>query len=145
MRVIENCGVNTNVIEYHKGDAQKQSQRNVHFMKTNGPEDADSALRSLLKEWQPQQSLPPRFEERVWTRIEEGQSVRAARLSWQASLAQWIGTMLPRPAPAAGYMAILLAIGLLTGWNQARQETTRITSDLSVRYVKAVDPYLMGP
>jgi hypothetical protein len=114
-------------------------------MKTNGPEDADSALRSLLKEWQPQQSLPPRFEERVWTRIEEGQSVRAARLSWQASLAQWIGTMLPRPAPAAGYMAILLAIGLLTGWNQARQETTRITSDLSVRYVKAVDPYLMGP
>src|SRR6266516_2974036 len=69
-------------------------------MKTNEPGNHDEALRKVLKEWRTDASLPPRFQEGVWRRIERAQAPAAPSV-W-ATIAHWIGTVLPRPALAAG-------------------------------------------
>ena len=109
-------------------------------MKTNEPRIHDEALRKVLKEWRTDASLPPRFQEGVWRRIERAQTPTA--LSVWAIIAHWIGTVLPRPALAATYLATLLAIGVTVGWAQGHQQTARVKDELSERYVRMLDPYL---
>ena len=86
--------------------------------------------------------LPPRFEEGVWRRIERAEEVSAPapHSAWSA-LANWISTVLPRPALAASYFAVLLALGVTAGWAQAQQMTARVNSELGERYVRVLDPY----
>ena len=113
-------------------------------MKTNKPND-DAPLDALLQEWKVKPSLPPRFNEQVWRRIERAETAPAPSVSLATVFANWIATMLPRPALATAYVAVLLAIGAGVGWSQARQETARVSSDLSARYAQAVDPYQANP
>lgn len=113
-------------------------------MKTNKPND-DAPLDALLQEWKVKPSLPPRFNEQVWRRIERAETAPAPSVSLATVFANWIATMLPRPALATAYVAVLLVIGAGVGWSQARQETARVSSDLSARYVQAVDPYQANP
>ena len=107
-------------------------------MKTN-PENHDEALRKMLKEWRPDASLPPRFQESVWRRIEQAQP-QATSSVWSV-IAHWIGTMLPRPAVATAYVAVLLTIGVTAGWAQAHQTNARVKGALGDRYVRVLDPY----
>ena len=109
-------------------------------MKTNEPSNHDEALGKVLKEWRTDASLPPRFQEGVWRRIERAQA-QAAPSMW-ATIPHWIVTVLPRPALAASYVAILLAIGVTVGWAQGHQQTARVKDELSQRYVRVLDPYL---
>ena len=108
-------------------------------MNTNESSHRDEALRKLLKESRVEVPLPPRFQENVWRRIERAQ-VPATPSVW-AVIAHWVGTMLPRPALAASYVAILLTIGVTAGWAQARQENARVKGELGERYVRVLDPY----
>jgi len=114
-------------------------------MKTNMPNENDAPLRTLLREWEPQASLPPRFQEQVWRRIERAELPPAPSVSLATVFANWIANMLPKPALATTYMVVLLAVGAGVGWSQARQETARVTGDLSARYAQAVDPYQAAP
>ena len=111
-------------------------------MKSNEPGNHKEALRKVLKEWRTDAALPPRFQEAVWRRIERAERVQtpAARSSW-AYIAHWIGTVLPRPALATAYVAVLLAVGVTAGWAQARQENARVKGELGERYVRVLDPY----
>ena len=102
--------------------------------------ESDDALRKVLKEWRSDAPLPPRFQQRVWQRIERAQT-RDVPSVW-AVIAHWVGTVLPRPALAVSYVAVLLAIGVTAGWAQARQETGRVKAELGQRYVRVLDPYL---
>ncbi len=113
-------------------------------MKTNKPND-DAPLDALLQEWKVKPSLPPRFNEQVWRRIERAETAPPPSVSLATVFANWIATMLPRPALATAYVTVLLAIGASVGWSQARQETARVSSDLSARYAQAVDPYQANP
>jgi hypothetical protein len=114
-------------------------------MKTNQPNKDDAPLRDLLKEWKSQAALPPRFAEQVWRRIEVVEAPPAPSVSLATVFATWIATLLPRPALATAYVAVLLLIGAGVGWTQARNETARITSGLSMRYAEAVNPYHPAP
>ena len=111
-------------------------------MKANESGDQNEALRKALKEWRVDAALPPGFQERVWRRIEQTERAPGpiAPSAW-AVIAHWIGTRLPRPALAASYVAILLAIGVTAGWAQANQETRRVKNELGERYVRVLDPY----
>ena len=111
-------------------------------MKTGEPGNHDEPLRKVLKEWRTDAALPPRFQEAVWQRIVRAERVPApaAPSAW-AIITHWIGTMLPRPALAATYVAILLAIGVTAGLAQAHQETRRVKNELGERYVRVLDPY----
>jgi len=108
-------------------------------MNANEPGQHDDALRKLLQEWHADAPLPPRFQDAVWRRIERAQAP-AASSGWDV-IAHWIGTMLPRPALAASYIAILLTLGATAGWTQARQETARVKGELGERYIRVLDPY----
>jgi len=107
-------------------------------MKTNQPDNHDAALRKVLKEWRTDAALQPRFQESVWQSIERTQV--ATPSGWEA-IARWIGIILPRPALAASYVALLLVIGGTAGWTQAHQTNARVKSELGARYVHALDPY----
>lgn len=107
-------------------------------MKTD-PGNHDEGLSRLLKEWRTDASIPPHFQESVWRRIERDQSSK--RFSAWAVVVHWIGNVLPRPALAVSYVAILLTIGLTAGWAQARQETARVKGQLGERYIQVLDPY----
>ena len=111
-------------------------------MKTNEPGNHDEALRKVLKEWRTNAALPPRFQEAVWRRIERADSAPAptAPSVWTV-IAHCIGTVLPRPALATAYVAVLLAVGVTAGWAQARQETARVKGELGERYVRVLNPY----
>src|SRR5713101_3041090 len=103
-------------------------------MKTTEPDHNDQGLRKLLKLWRTDAPLPPGFQEGVWRRIERRQT-QAAPSAW-ATIAHWIGTVLPRPVLAASYVTLLLAIGVTGGWTQARHETARVKDELGQRYVR---------
>jgi hypothetical protein len=111
-------------------------------MNTNEPGNQDDTLRKVLKEWRADAALPPRFQEAVWRRIERAEPVPTpAAPSPRAVIVHWIGTMLPRPALATSYVAVLLTVGVTAGWAQARQETARVKGELGERYVRVLDPY----
>jgi hypothetical protein len=107
-------------------------------MKIN-PDNHDEILRKVLKEWRTDAPLPPRFQESVWHRIERAQ-VPPAPSAWTV-IAHWIGNVLPRPALAISYVAVLLTIGVTAGWAQAHQETGRVKGELGERYIRVLDPY----
>ena len=109
-------------------------------MKTNQPGNHDDPLHKVLQEWRADTSLPTGFQEQVWRRIERAQA-SAAPSVW-AAVSNWIATVLPRPALAATYVAVLLAIGVTAGWTQAHQETHHVRDELGQRYVRVLDPYL---
>ena len=104
------------------------------------PSENPEPVRKLLQEWKVTTPLPPRFQEQVWQRIERAET--QAVFSVWAVIAHWVGTVLPRPALAASYIAVLLTIGVTVGWAQARQETARVKVELGQRYVRVLDPYL---
>ena len=110
-------------------------------MKTNDPRHEDAPLGALLKEWKVTPSLPPSFQEQVWRRIERSEAQPIISVPLWTVWTDWIAKVLPRPVLAIAYVAVLLAIGATVGWAQARQETERVSDDLSVRYVRSVDPY----
>ena len=111
-------------------------------MKTKNPlDDDDAALRGLLKEWKVETPLPPHFQEQVWRRIEREEARPAAAAPWWTGFQEWIANALPRPALAVAYVAVLVAAGAGVGWTQAQHETSRISNQLSLRYVRSVDPY----
>jgi hypothetical protein len=110
-------------------------------MNTNQSGPEHEHLRALLKEWKATASLPPGFQEQVWRRIKQAEAQPGISVPFWSTWANWIATMLPRPALATAYVAALLAIGATVGWAQARQETERVSDHLSVRYVRSLDPY----
>ena len=110
-------------------------------MKKPEPAENDTKLSNLLREWKTDASLPPRFQEGVWRQIESESAARAKRPSVFDVFAHWIGTLLPRPAMATAYVAVLLAVGVSAGWAQAHQTNARVKGELGDRYVRVLDPY----
>ncbi|MBI3875555.1 MAG: hypothetical protein HY300_06265 [Verrucomicrobia bacterium] len=113
-------------------------------MKSDPTSENDAPLREMLRKWTVDAALPPRFQEQVWQRIERTATPPAPSISLGDAFANWVATVLPRPALAAAYVMVLLAIGAAGGWMQARHETSRVGDELGARYVRAVDPYQAG-
>lgn len=90
----------------------------------------DQKLSALLKQSRPAPSLPPRFQEHVWHRIER---TPERRITWLDTLA----TLILRPRFAYATALVLLISGLAFGVYQGG-ETAR-QADLG-RYLAAVAP-----
>jgi hypothetical protein len=106
-------------------------------MKSETPNRDDGRLSQLLQEWKTDASLPPRFNERVWRRIESQNPAASPSLN----LRTWIALAFARPSFAVSYAVILLAVGLLAGIWQGHSTSQRAAETLSTRYVQRVDPY----
>jgi hypothetical protein len=109
---------------------------------SNAIEDA-GPLRELLAAWRVEAVLPPRFQARVWRRIEQ-RAVRPEFGGW-TELFNALGAALARPRLAVSYVILLLAAGLLAGYWQGRLAQTRAEETLGARYVQMLDPYQMPP
>jgi len=108
-------------------------------MKPNQNPKNDEDLRAVLREWVVDTSLPSRFQDQVWQRIEQAETRPESRF-W-SQLARLVETTLPQPKIAFSYFASLLVLGILAGSMTAQMKSNRLNSDLSTRYVQSVDPY----
>jgi len=109
-----------------------------HTMQTNDPNDMDGPLHRVLQQWRVTDSLPPRFEERVWQRIERDEGHKSSP-AWV--LLHRILDDLRRPALATSYIAFLLLLGVSAGYWHARVDSERASHALGARYVQMMDPY----
>jgi hypothetical protein len=94
---------------------------------------SDAKLSALLRQSRSAHSLPPRFQESVWRRIEENEAPVAARRGWLEALAAWA----LRPRFALATAVILVLGGSLFGAREGQQAARR---DAQTRYVASVAP-----
>ena len=108
-------------------------------MKQEPSDELDTALR----QWRIHEPLPPRFQERVWARIERAEmsSASSSIPVWEA-LKAWAEQFFARPAMAVAYVSALVVLGTAFGVKQAHSESVRVHHELSARYVQTLDPYL---
>jgi hypothetical protein len=100
-------------------------------MKENmNPED--TKLREVLRAARQSPSLPPRFQENVWRRIEDAEAPMAS-VSWLDALAAFV----IRPRFAYATVAALVLAGALLGAHQGVQIAKQ---DAQARYVASVAP-----
>ena len=96
----------------------------------------DKRLNALLREWQPQVDLPPRFESDVWHRIAMNEEKRSSWLNFDWLLEM---TCRPRLAFAIVTLAVLLGTGL-ANW-QAVSSYHHAMATSKSRYILSVDPF----
>jgi hypothetical protein len=104
-------------------------------MKEANHKSDDEKLGGLLGEARSTPSLPPRFQENVWRRIEsaERRQALAPKIAWPDVITAWV--LRPRLAFALAAMLVLAGIGL--GWSSGEQLSRQ---DAQARYVAAVAP-----
>ena len=105
----------------------------------NDERQDDPQLRKLLQAWQVDETLPPRFEERVWRRLSVEPAARSSTL-WTAVFGR-VSQALAQPALAASYLAVLIAAGVAAGYWHARLDNAHIARQLGSRYVRLIDSY----
>jgi hypothetical protein len=93
----------------------------------------DAKLRALLRQSRPAHSLPPRFQESVWRRVEKSETSAGASQGWLDALASW--ALRPRFALAAA--VVLVFAGSLFG---AREGHQAAREEAQTRYIAAVAP-----
>lgn len=109
------------------------------YMKSNQYPKNDEPLSKLLREWRPEISLPPRFQEQVWRRIERAEA-NAKLTFWQVFTRQ-VEAAFRRPALAVSYVTVLLFVGLTAGYWQAQDKSAQAQAQWRTAYVQSVDPY----
>jgi hypothetical protein len=94
----------------------------------------EERLSGLLRESRSTPSLPPRFRENVWRRI-EGADKRSDSVdrTWFDVIAAWV----LRPRLALAFAAVLVLGGVGMGWSSGEQLARQ---DAQARYVAAVAP-----
>ena len=100
---------------------------------TRGSAEAgDARFRAVLRAARPSPSLPPRFQENVWRRIEDAEApVKSG--SWLDAFA----ALVLRPRFAYATVATLVLAGVLLGTYQGAQTARQ---DAQARYLAAVAP-----
>jgi hypothetical protein len=96
-------------------------------------------LDRLLREWQVEEPLPPRFQEQVWSRIVLAEA-KAPNPVWNQMLGR-LAAFFERPKFAYSYAAALLAVGIAAGSWTAHVKTSRWETDLGQRYLQTLNPY----
>lgn len=125
--------------EIELGGVQHRYLGALFYMKSNQNPKNDEALSKLLREWRPEMSLPPRFQEQVWRRIERAEAT--VKLTFWQALARQVEAAFRRPALAVSYVTMLLFVGLTAGYWQAQDKAAQAQASWRTAYVQSVDPY----
>ena len=107
-------------------------------MRTIKKHENDEHLRRAMRKWEVDAILPARFQEQVWKRISSEES---KPLDFWPMLSRWVEKTFSRPALALSYVAILLLIGLTTGFMRAQDRSAAAQAQWRAAYVQTVDPY----
>jgi hypothetical protein len=106
--------------------------RRLETMNENNQSPEDAPLSGLLRQGRVSPSLPPRFQQNVWRRIEDA-AAPAKSESWLDAFANVI--LRPRFALAAA--AVVLLAGILAGTMEGRQMARH---DAQMNYLASVAP-----
>ncbi len=103
-------------------------------MNPPNPIEDDDVLRSALKDAHPTASLPPRFQEGVWSRIGRAERLESARgtCGWESWLAQML-----RPAWISAGLAGIMLAGIWVGIRDGDSRALQVGRN---RYLAAVSP-----
>ena len=96
---------------------------------------ADEKLRALLRESRLSPSLPPRFQENVWRRIEDAQA--PARSGESITWLETLVALMLRPRFAYAAFAALMLAGISLGAHSGAQSARH---EAEARYVASVAP-----
>ena len=105
-------------------------------MKTPNSDSNDPALRAMLRAAHPAPSLPPRFQEGVWKRLE-----RVETTENKARSGGWLEQLVRRMLQPAYATAMLTAVMLAGTWMGVRDGDQAIDHVERGRYVAAVSPF----
>ena len=101
-------------------------------MKKENLNPADEKLGALLRESRATPALPPRFQQKVWRRIEDAEAPVKSD-SWLDALA----ALILRPRFALATAAALVLAGIFMGAVEGRQEARH---DAQMNYLTSVAP-----
>ena len=104
-------------------------------MKDSNINPEDAKLSAMLRESRSAPSLPPRFHEGVWRRIED--AATPARSTSGPSWLDTLAALVLRPRLAFAVVVVLIAAGGLWGAHAGNQFTRH---EAQARYVAAVAP-----
>jgi hypothetical protein len=96
-------------------------------------------LEKLLREWEVKDSVPPRFQEQVWSRIAAAET--RSRTPFWVGLLDRLASSFEKPKFALSYGAVVVAIGIAMGTWTAHVKTTHWETDLGQRYLQALNPH----
>jgi hypothetical protein len=104
-------------------------------MKKDNLNPADEKLGALLRESRSSPSLPPRFQESVWRRIEDAEAAvkSGGKIAWLEALV----ALLLRPRFAYAALAALMLAGISLGAYSGAQSARH---NAEARYVASVAP-----
>ena len=92
----------------------------------------DATLAGLLREARSSSSLPPRFQQNVWRRIET-----AHELDTPATWLDLLATLILRPKLAVATVAMLMLAGIMLG---SIEGSKAVRQDAQARYIASVAP-----
>lgn len=104
-------------------------------MNKENPNPEDARLGALLRASRVSPSLPPRFQEGVWRRIDKAEAPASTTGGWP-----WLdalAALLLRPRFALAAAVILVAVGALLG---AHQGSLAANQAAQAQYLAAVSP-----
>lgn len=104
-------------------------------MKEFNIQSDDEKLNGLLREARLAPSLPPRFQENVWRRIESADKRNGS--TTDVAWLDMVTSLIFRPKRALVTAAVLVLAGTGFGWNSGGQIARQ---DAQARYVAAVAP-----
>jgi hypothetical protein len=104
-------------------------------MKKENSNPADGKLGTLLRESRVSPSLPPRFQENVWRRIEDAEA--PARSGESISWLEALVALMFRPRFAYAALAALMLAGISLGAYSGAQSARH---EAEARYVASVAP-----
>jgi hypothetical protein len=102
------------------------------------PRPPEDPLHRLLAEWRVEASLPPRFQEQVWRRIE---AVEAPTTTVWAVFRRWLEAAFARPRLAVAYVAVWISLGLVLGFHQGQTHSSRVEERLAASYIQSIAPW----
>ena len=105
-------------------------------MKKENFNPAEAKLGTLLRESRATPTLPPRFQQNVWRRIEDADAPTSAgqNITWLEALA----ALMLRPRFAYATVAVLMLGGISLGAYHGAQTARH---DAEIRYVTSVAPH----
>ena len=105
----------------------------------------DTALDFALHQWKLDAPLPLHFQDRVWQRITRAETLPETRLSPLDTIQRLLDVVLPRPKFAFAYLTAFLLLGVAGGSVLAQHKSSRLESELGLRYVQSLNPYAEIP
>ena len=96
----------------------------------------DQGLGKALDSWKLSSSLPPRFNEMVWSKISSTRNISVREI-----LAERFSAVFSRPAVAWAYVGILMLTGISGGYFFGTAQADEIRTTQMASYIQYVDPY----